>query len=142
MTRLMKIFSVLLFSALFISGCATARPRPSQAPAESVQATELQNQLQTKDQQIQDLQSQLESSQRSLLNNYSTKSGRGKSSSIWVSGVTPIEVQKALKRAGYDPGPIDGRFGKKTKKAIKAFQRKNGLYADGIVGDKTWALLQ
>ena len=144
MKRSSFLFSIFMaLNALAIVGCATARPRPSQTPASTttMQASEPQNQLQAKDQQIQDLQNQLESTQHSLMNNFSTKSGRGKSSTIWVAGVTPMDVQKALKRAGYDPGPADGRLGKKTKKAVKSFQRRNGLYADGIVGDKTWALL-
>lgn len=36
-------------------------------------------------------------------------------------------VQRALKAKGYDPGPADGYIGTKTKAAIKAFQRDNGL---------------
>ena len=137
-----KFFVLFISTVLFLVGCATARPRPSQTPAPApAPPVELQNQLQAKDQQIQDLQSQLDSTQRSLANNFSKKSDRGKSSSIWVSGVTAVDVQKALKRAGVYSGAVDGRLGKKTKKAIKAFQRKNGLYADGIVGEKTWALL-
>lgn len=35
----------------------------------------------------------------------------------------------------------DGDFGPKTKAAVIAFQKKHGLYADGIVGKNTWALL-
>ena len=31
-----------------------------------------------------------------------------------------------------------GNFGPKTEEAVKAFQSKNGLTADGIVGDGTW----
>ena len=31
---------------------------------------------------------------------------------------------------------------RKTKAAVKEFQRKQGLTADGIVGEKTWKLLQ
>ena len=31
-----------------------------------------------------------------------------------------------------------GNFGPKTEEAVKAFQKKNGLTADGIVGDGTW----
>ena len=32
----------------------------------------------------------------------------------------------------------DGDFGSKTEKAVKEWQRKNGLVADGIVGPATW----
>ena len=35
----------------------------------------------------------------------------------------------------------DGDFGVKTERAVKAFQRKNGLVADGVVGAYTWAKL-
>lgn len=36
---------------------------------------------------------------------------------------------------------IDGVFGAKTEAAVKTFQKAHGLYADGIVGPKTWAAL-
>jgi len=36
---------------------------------------------------------------------------------------------------------IDGIFGAKTETAVKAYQKKNRLVADGIVGPKTWAKL-
>ncbi len=51
------------------------------------------------------------------------------------------EIQQALKNAGYYDGKIDGVKGKNTKKAIKDFQKSNGLQADGVVGRRTWDLL-
>ncbi|MBI3252846.1 MAG: peptidoglycan-binding protein [Candidatus Omnitrophica bacterium] len=60
---------------------------------------------------------------------------------IHVPGVTPKELQTALKKAGCYSGPVDGDLGRKTKKAIKEFQKKHGLAADGVVGEKTWTLL-
>ena len=36
---------------------------------------------------------------------------------------------------------IDNIFGKDTEKAVKTFQKKNGLTADGIIGPKTWKKL-
>ena len=36
---------------------------------------------------------------------------------------------------------IDGDFGSKTEAAVKDFQRKQGLTADGVVGPKTWKAL-
>lgn len=51
------------------------------------------------------------------------------------------DIQAALQLAGFDPGPVDGVRGRKTIAAIKAFQAKNGLSPDGIVGAKTAAKL-
>ena len=51
------------------------------------------------------------------------------------------EVQRRLKQWGYYTGAVDGIFGAGTKKAVIAFQKKNGLTADGIVGKSTYAAL-
>ncbi|MBO4562779.1 MAG: spore cortex-lytic enzyme [Clostridia bacterium] len=51
------------------------------------------------------------------------------------------KVQTRLKNWGYYNGAVDGIFGSGTLAAVKAFQRKNGLAADGIVGPKTAAAL-
>ena len=51
------------------------------------------------------------------------------------------ELQQKLKRCGYYTGSIDGIFGSGTQAAVKNFQKKNGLTADGIVGPKTAAAL-
>ena len=49
------------------------------------------------------------------------------------------EVQTVLKKWGYYTGSVDGINGPKTKDAVKRFQRKYGLTADGIVGPLTAA---
>ena len=46
-------------------------------------------------------------------------------------------VQKKLIQWGYLSGAADGRYGEKTRQAVVAFQRKNGLAADGRVGPAT-----
>lgn len=48
------------------------------------------------------------------------------------------QVQLALKNAGFDPGPIDGKIGEKTRRAIRRFQKSKGLKVDGVVGKRTW----
>ena len=50
-------------------------------------------------------------------------------------------LQELLNALGYDCGSVDGIFGSKTKAAVLAFQKANGLGADGIVGPLTWAKL-
>jgi len=50
-------------------------------------------------------------------------------------------LQTKLKRWGYYKGSVDGIFGKKTREAVKLFQKRNGLVVDGIVGNKTLAAL-
>jgi hypothetical protein len=56
--------------------------------------------------------------------------------------VTIREIQSALAELGYDPGPIDGIPGSRTRAAIMRFQAEHGLIADGVVGKKTRAKLQ
>ena len=51
------------------------------------------------------------------------------------------EVQRRLKQWGYYNGSVDGVFGAGTKKAVVAFQKKNGLTADGVVGMATYKAL-
>ena len=51
------------------------------------------------------------------------------------------KLQELLNTKGYDCGSMDGIFGSKTKAAVLAFQKANGLGADGIVGPLTWGKL-
>jgi len=51
--------------------------------------------------------------------------------------LSPKQIQRALKSAGFYQGPIDGKIGSKTKEAIIKFQKAKGLKADGIVGKRT-----
>lgn len=55
------------------------------------------------------------------------------------SGATVSKVQTELKALGYYYGQITGNAGPKTVAAIKSFQSKNGLTADGIAGPQTIA---
>lgn len=42
------------------------------------------------------------------------------------------EIQRGLKRRGYDPGPVDGLLGRRTARAIREFQADHGLYVNGM----------
>lgn len=56
-------------------------------------------------------------------------------------GETVKTIQQKLKRWGYYKGSVDGIYGSGTRAAVVAFQKKNGLTPDGIVGSKTLAAL-
>lgn len=49
-------------------------------------------------------------------------------------------VQSRLVEHGHDTG-IDGLFGPKTERTVRAFQEAQGLEVDGLVGPATWAAL-
>ncbi len=51
------------------------------------------------------------------------------------------ELQRRLKNWGYYNGAVDGVYGKGTVAAVKAFQKKNGLKADGVAGIETYKAL-
>ena len=57
------------------------------------------------------------------------------------SGALVKDVQQRLTDLGYYSGPVSGNFLKNTHRAVKAFQKQNGLSADGIVGEMTWNAL-
>src|SRR5947209_10838353 len=50
---------------------------------------------------------------------------------------TVREAQQALKDKGYDPGPIDGINGPQTEAAVRRYQEKQSINADGRLGPKT-----
>ena len=57
------------------------------------------------------------------------------------TGATVKEIQTRLKNWGYYDGAVDGIYGNQTEKAVRYFQRKNGLSVDGQVGNQTLAAL-
>ena len=52
------------------------------------------------------------------------------------------ELQQLLQNKGFYTGKIDGDFGQGTLNAVLKFQKDNGLQADGIVGNSSWAALR
>lgn len=62
----------------------------------------------------------------------------------YMSGSDVIHCQKILKSLGYDIGStgVDSKYGKMTEKAVRAFQRDKSLVVDGMVGIRTWAMLE
>jgi peptidoglycan hydrolase-like protein with peptidoglycan-binding domain/DNA invertase Pin-like site-specific DNA recombinase len=54
------------------------------------------------------------------------------------TGATPVrDVQRSLRRLGWQPGPVDGLYGPRTKAAVTRFQVNARIGVDGIVGPQT-----
>jgi N-acetylmuramoyl-L-alanine amidase len=58
-----------------------------------------------------------------------------------TSGPNVRTLQARLAQWGYYKGGVDGVFRTGTSQAVRSFQAKNGLRADGVVGQATWRAL-
>lgn len=65
----------------------------------------------------------------------------GDSLRLGANGKAVRTLQTRLKSLGYYRGTVDGDYGAATVEAVKAFQRANGLTADGVAGSGTFAKL-
>jgi len=54
-----------------------------------------------------------------------------------LRGRDVLQLQKALKGLGFNPGPLDGIFGPATERALREFQASVGIQQDGILGPAT-----
>jgi len=131
---LLLVLAVVFVSSL--SGCATTR-KNNELEIQGLrnQVSALESQLAAKDEEINSLrESALKSSE--ILDKAAQKTDETK------SRPSAKQIQTALKNSGYYQGAVDGKIGKGTREAIKAFQKANNLPADGKVGKKTWAVLR
>lgn len=142
--RKANIFLVIIFFGMnfLLMGCATTKKHTAKMEIEDLksQVSNLQSQLQEKDDRITDLESALrkEIEEKQVLE----QKGTNLIAKEIMERPTARQIQVALQKAGFDPGIIDGRIGKKTREAISAFQVANGLATDGRVGKDTWAKLK
>jgi murein L,D-transpeptidase YcbB/YkuD len=149
--RLYIFFPVLLL----LSGCATATTK--KVNALEVKTAALEEKVSSLEQRQSSIESQSGESRESVgyvkgrlegmphgSSTVVVTGGTGNEGYLYKSGkisFTKKDIQIALKNAGYYNGRIDGKIGKNTKRAIREFQKANGLKADGKVGSKTKDLL-
>jgi len=136
------VLAVLLGLVVTSSSCATAKkPKDLEMQGLRNQVTVLETQLQAKDNEINSLKEALNKVPQEEVKISADLKPKKVVGEV-KSRPNAKQIQTALKNAGYDPGVIDGKMGKQTKEAIRAFQRANNLNADGRVGKKTWKLLR
>jgi murein L,D-transpeptidase YcbB/YkuD len=135
------IFLILFIFLISLSGCATGSKQNLQNQGLRNQIQALEAQIQNKDEEISSLKGALDKTAQEK-ETLARETATGKVIPEVKSRPTIKHIQIALRNAGYNPGPIDGRMGRQTKDAIRAFQRANNLAADGKVGKQTWGLLK
>ncbi len=132
------MFCFIVVMAISFSGCATfGKKKDLEIQGLKNQVTVLESELQNKDQEINGLRGELDRAVQEK-NNFSQNKG------IFEAKSRPNnkQIQLALRNAGYNPGKIDGRIGRQTREAIKAFQRANNIPVDGKAGKQTWEVLR
>ncbi|MGA2409968.1 MAG: peptidoglycan-binding protein [Candidatus Binataceae bacterium] len=60
---------------------------------------------------------------------------------IGSQGPDVLALQQSLQEKGFSPGALDSHYGGGTQAAVLAFQRSEGLLADGVAGPRTLAAL-
>lgn len=55
--------------------------------------------------------------------------------------ITRVLVERRLGQLGFDPGAVDGKFENDTRRAVRRFQRSNGMQVSGYVDRATLARL-
>jgi murein L,D-transpeptidase YcbB/YkuD len=145
-TRLTML--VLMIGLIAFSGCAS-RKTGKKVDTLQAQVNAMTDELVRLDQSLQDTRAALQTQEGKggVSETPASISGMG----VAVGGMyrTPsgfeipsVNIQKALKKAGYYNGAIDGKVGPGTRDAIAAFQKDNGFKADGVCGRQTWAKLK
>ncbi len=57
------------------------------------------------------------------------------------TGLPVRRLQSRMTAVGFDTGGVDGRFSAKTETAVKDLQQRSRLVVDGIVGPRTWDIV-
>jgi len=131
----------VVFFASSLSGCATGRKQKESEMQElKNQVSVLEAQVQARDEEVNSLKEQLVKSEQTA--DVVSTSAKTKVILEVKSRPSIKQIQISLINAGYEIGAIDGKMGRRTKEAIRSFQKANNLNPDGRVGKKTWTILK
>ena len=140
---------MLMVGLIALSGCAS-RKTGKKVDTIQAQVNAMTDELVRLDQSLQDTRAALQTQEgKGGVSESGAVSSSGEGATVGGMYRTPsgfeipsVNIQKALKKAGYYNGALDGKVGPGTRDAIASFQKDNGLTADGVCGRGTWAKLK
>ncbi|UCG35824.1 MAG: peptidoglycan-binding protein [Candidatus Omnitrophota bacterium] len=138
----MKKFIFFLAIGLLVCGCATVERDEHLASLEQ-ELFQLQQENALLRKELTTTERELATTERELAETEEELEVlKSKPVKVEVKLPTGRQIQTALRNAGFYRGKIDGVIGAGTKRAIKSFQKSEGLNADGVVGSRTWERLR
>ncbi len=145
MSKVLRISVLFGLGLMAVASTGCARKKNKVDALES-QVNTMSDELVRLDQSVQEIRASVQGKEGGAASSAVSESGASYSGGVYrtPSGfeLPSLHIQKALKNAGYYRGTVDGKIGSATKEAVKAFQRDNGLEADGVVGRRTWDKLK
>lgn len=141
-TTLIRLFALVAISAMAF-GCASKKYVRQQVQPVQSQIAVLTDEIAKLDEALQDARG---GAGAPAMDARSYSGGARYSGGVYrtPSGfeLPAVDIQRALKNAGFYHGEIDGKVGPGTEAAIRSFQEANGLDADGVCGRNTWDKLK
>ncbi|MDD5465051.1 MAG: peptidoglycan-binding protein [Candidatus Omnitrophica bacterium] len=126
---LLGLAAVFVFS---LSGCTTMHKN------DALEIQGLRNKVSALEAQLKERDDELNSLREASVKGGEYEAGAGEAK----QQADARQIQTALKNAGYYQGTVDGKLGKKTRRAVREFQKANNLPVDGKVGRNTWVILK
>jgi peptidoglycan hydrolase-like protein with peptidoglycan-binding domain len=119
-----------------LSGCATMNK------SDELSNQGLRNKITALETQLSDKDNEINSLKESMVKTEQPANAGVVSTGEVKQRIDATMIQTALKNAGYFQGSVDGKMGRKTRLAVKEFQKANNLHPDGRVGKNTWEVLK
>lgn len=120
------LFTVIVMVSFSLMGCAVFETRD---------IGKLKRQVKVLEARQDSIEKQLDLEPTAAI--YPPQEEKSEVTSAEVDAMTKKDIQRALSNAGYYDGPIDGKIGTNSRKAIREFQEDKGLKVDGISGPET-----
>ncbi|MBI3322694.1 MAG: peptidoglycan-binding protein [Candidatus Omnitrophica bacterium] len=132
----MRIFSTLalVLAGALVAGCSSmSGTRAKQNDELNTRLASLEGQVTALNQRVEEISTGASQQETAGFDASAERQGTARA----AKPLSVRQTQRALSSAGFYKGPVDGKEGPQTKKAIREFQQAQGLKVDGIVGNST-----